>query len=415
MTSKAVWFTPLVVSVTFVEWVEYALYMYLGPTLSAVFFPQHDPQLALLMTYGLFAAAYLTRPIGGLLFGFWADTRGRRPPMIVNCVLLGMATCGIGLLPSYAQIGYLAPLGLLMLRLVQSMAVAGEFNNAAILLMEHAQRRVTLAGSWVGSAAAAGMFVGGLFAAVEPTHWRWPFLCVGLGAMALMLLRRHLIESPQFSALSRQRSVVNPLRAMWHFPRALWHIAAVAIFLNVFVYTCSVYLVSFMVLYGGIANSRAALLLSMTQLAVAVTIPVCAWLAERSDYRRLFCAGAGLMMLVAPCLFFVVWQRYALGYISVVLLGYVIADAAVSASIFRFMFVALPAEVRCTATSTIWGLCAALFGATAPLLAAYCVARGWVYAPAAYVAFTALVALLVVRRSAGPLTDSCALEFTRNK
>jgi MFS transporter, MHS family, proline/betaine transporter len=173
---------------TFLEWTEYCLYGYLAAKISVLFFPQFDARVGLLATFGIFAAGYFARPLGGILFGHIGDTRGRKQALMVSMALMGVATVSIGLLPTYAEWGLFAPLLLLLCRILQGLAVSGEFNGAAIFLIEHAQPGYkNRAGSWVGAAAAAGMVFGALLVALVsydglPTWvWRIPFL---IGALS---------------------------------------------------------------------------------------------------------------------------------------------------------------------------------------------------------------------------------------
>ncbi|WP_077216761.1 MFS transporter, partial [Piscirickettsia litoralis] len=198
--------TLLASSIVFIEWVEFSLYMYLGTLLSHFFFPQDLGSHALLLTYAIFAISYLSRPLGGLLFGLYADKHGRRSPLIISSLLIGLATIAIGCIPSYQHIGLLAPILLLIFRLVQSLAISGEFNNSAIYLMEHNPKRTTLAGSWIGTASSAGMFVGGLIAVLvsashHPHSWRLAYIVIGCLSLLLMLLRKRLLESPSYQQM----------------------------------------------------------------------------------------------------------------------------------------------------------------------------------------------------------------------
>ena len=120
-----------------IESAEYAIFLFLGTEIGHHFFPHQSSSHSLLLTLGIFAAGYLFRPLGALLYGTLADTRGRRKAMLLSVCFAGIATLGIGLLPSYTSIGFAAPVGLLLLRIMQCTTIAGEFNNATIYLMEH--------------------------------------------------------------------------------------------------------------------------------------------------------------------------------------------------------------------------------------------------------------------------------------
>ncbi|HBR49910.1 MAG TPA: MFS transporter, partial [Nitrospira sp.] len=105
------------------EWYDFALFGYFAPVLSVLFFPASDPSLSLIATFSVFAVGFLARPLGALCFGYWGDTRGRRSALSWSIILMAIPTCLLGLLPTYAQIGLLAPIALTVLRFIQGFSV----------------------------------------------------------------------------------------------------------------------------------------------------------------------------------------------------------------------------------------------------------------------------------------------------
>ncbi|MGJ3495456.1 Proline porter II [Piscirickettsia salmonis] len=406
MTKKKL--TLLISSIVFIEWLEFSLYMYLGTLISTVFFPPELGSSALLLTYSIFAISYLGRPLGGLIFGLYADKHGRRAPLILSAVLIGITTIGIGCIPSYQHIGIFAPILLLSLRLLQSFAISGEFNNAAIYLMEHNPIYTTLAGSWIGTASSAGMFIGGMTAVLVstshfPQSWRFAYIMVGVVALIVMLLRKRLLESPAYqqylidSAQAHSYSIPVPehplIRLLKYHKVSLIKITLMAAFLNVYIYTCNIYFVSFLVTHANYPLQQATLYMTLVQAAVTLSIPIFALLAEYIGYQRVLTPCIILMSITAPSLFYSAHANYN----NLLLLSfgcYVIANSGISATLFRYLFECLPTEVRCTGTSLMWSLSAALFGGTSPILAAYFIDQNWLVMPGLYVIFFALLLLL---------------------
>ena len=151
MLHKNLKFTFVTVFGTFLEWAEYCIYGYLAAKISGLFFPQVDPRIGLLATFGIFAAGFIARPLGGVIFGHIGDTYGRKKALSYSMAMMGVATVAMGFLPTYAEIGIAAPILLLLCRILQGLSVSGEFNGAAIFLIEHAQPGCkNLAGSWGG-------------------------------------------------------------------------------------------------------------------------------------------------------------------------------------------------------------------------------------------------------------------------
>ncbi|WP_108652724.1 MFS transporter [Dongshaea marina] len=396
--------------IVYIEWVEYALYMYLGTTISHFIFPEDLGQYSLLLTYGIFAIAYLSRPVGGLLFGLMADRKGRRKPLIYSSLLVGLATIGIGLLPGYATIGIASPILLLVCRLIQSIAVSGEFNNSSIFLIEHAARYKTLAGSWVGTASSAGMFSGGLIAYLlslssYPHSWRFAFILVGVASLIIMLMRKSLEETPDYIHYRQQARAVQPpsfRKLAYHHREGLLRIAIIAAFLSIYIYTCNVYFVSYMIAGLGYSISFATGHMMLVQGLVTVLIPLFALLADRLGYARVLRRSIPVIALMALIQFYGA-KTHSYPLILTGLALYILANAAISATIFRYMFEALPVEIRCSGSSLVYSLAAAIFGGTAPLLAATLIDNGWSMAPAWYVLGFALLSYLSVKGLLGKL------------
>lgn len=162
---------------TFLEWAEFTYYAYIAAEIANLFFPSLDKRAGLLASLTVFALGYLMRPAGAIYFGYIGDKFGRRSALQSSILLMGLASMAIGLLPTYSQIGLLAPLLLTLFRCLQGFAVSGEFNGSAIYLIEHANNKPCRAGSWTGLAAALGMMFGSLMAIIISLplmpSWSW--------------------------------------------------------------------------------------------------------------------------------------------------------------------------------------------------------------------------------------------------
>lgn len=390
------------------EWLEYALYMYLGVAISHYFFPEKSAgsDLPLILTYSIFAISYIGRPLGGLVFGVYADKKGRRKPLILSSLLAGIATAAIGVIPSYGQIGMLAPALLLLCRLAQSFAVSGEFNNSSIFLIEHATKNRTLAGAWIGTAASAGMFFGGGVAYLvslssHPNMWQVAFIAVGLISIALACFRKQLSESPEFVQMKAKNSAQGSkiFSQLAKHKLGVFKIAVIGAFLCVYVYTSNVYFVSYMITKLGYSASSASLSMTLVQGSVTILIPLFALLAERLGYMKVLKLSIPTIGLMAFIQFYgASIQSHPMIVVSFVL--YALANSGVSACLFKYMFDNLPVEVRCTGGSMAYSISAAIFGGTAPLLAATFVDNGYVIMPAVYViAFAVLTYVSVSFKS----------------
>ncbi len=229
----------------FVEWFDYAAYGYLAVTIAAVFFPSDDRQLALLMTFGVFAISFLVRPLGGFVWGHLGDRIGRKEALSWSILLMSGATFCIALLPGYASIGIGAPLLLLALRLVQGFSASGEYAGAAAFLVEYAPaNRRGLYAAVVPASTATGLLLGSLMAALltgllqadqmESWGWRLPFLLAAPMGLIGRYIRTKLEDSPAFRAMAEEENdaPTSPVSSLFreHWRRLL--LAAGAVLLN---------------------------------------------------------------------------------------------------------------------------------------------------------------------------------------
>ena len=140
-----------------VEWYDFALYGYLAGIIAPLFFPSEDPTAGLIATYGVFAAGFLMRPIGAAVFGWFGDRYGRARTMQISVTMMALPTVLLGLLPTYAHVGIVAPALLVVLRLLQGLSVGGEFSSSATYLVETAPPgRRGLIGSWANIGSMTG-------------------------------------------------------------------------------------------------------------------------------------------------------------------------------------------------------------------------------------------------------------------
>src|SRR5215212_730134 len=197
---------------TMIEWYDFYIFGSLALVLASQFFPSGNQTLAVLSTLATFAAGFAARPFGALFFGRIGDLVGRKYAFLVTLVIMGGATFIIGLLPTYAQIGVLAPAILVLLRLLQGLALGGEYGGAAVYVAEHApDGKRGLYTSWIQTTATIGMFVALAIILVcrlgfgEDAYrdwgWRVPFLISIILVGGALYIRLRLQETPLFQLL----------------------------------------------------------------------------------------------------------------------------------------------------------------------------------------------------------------------
>lgn len=338
-----------------------------------IFFPRFDPLVGVLLAFATFGAGFLARPLGGAVIGHLGDRLGRRTMLVVTLSVTGVSTASIGLLPTYAQVGVLAPVLLVSLRVVQGFFMGGEQGGAALMAVEHSPAgRWGWYGSWVFIGSPVGLVLANLamYASSRASGpdflawgWRVPFLfslvLVGIG----LYIRLRVSESPRFARAGKSRTpIAEVLRTGW---RVVLLGAGVNLGFTIFIYVLSV----FMIGYG-----RTALRLSADDLLVAtiagaaaqvVAVPAFGWLSDRVGRLPVMFGGAVFQAAFAFPLFWLTgsgWFTFAmvLGFAgSAALFG---PSAAYFAELFR-------TRVRYTGVALSFQLGAVLGGGLAPLVA----------------------------------------------
>jgi MHS family proline/betaine transporter-like MFS transporter len=223
---KGIWKIITASSVgTLIEWYDFYIFGSLSTIIAQKFFPAANPTAALLSTLATFAAGFIVRPFGALVFGRLGDLIGRKHTFLLTLVLMGASTFLIGLVPSYATIGWWAPLIVLLLRLVQGLALGGEYGGAATYVAEHspAERRGFYT-SWIQTTATLGLFLSlavilsirrivGVEEFTNGNGWRYPFLLSIVLVGVSIFIRLRMQESPLFSRLKAEgKTSMNPLK-----------------------------------------------------------------------------------------------------------------------------------------------------------------------------------------------------------
>src|SRR3954468_1859585 len=206
------------------EWYDFFIFGSLAPVISRVFFAGLDPTPALIAALALFAVGFAFRPLGALIFGVVGDKLGRKGAFLVTVSLMGSATFMIGFLPTYAQAGALGPVLLILLRILQGIALGGEYGGAAIYVAEHsANDKRGAATGWIQSSASFGLLAALLVIVATRTSigedafgswgWRIPFLMSAVLLAISVWMRVRLAESPAFAKLKEEGDVAKaPLR-----------------------------------------------------------------------------------------------------------------------------------------------------------------------------------------------------------
>jgi MFS transporter, MHS family, shikimate and dehydroshikimate transport protein len=338
-----------------------------------LFFPTADPLMGTVAAFASFAVGFIARPIGGMVFGHFGDRIGRKKALIVTILIVGLGTVCIGLLPTFAQVGIWAPIGLISIRVLQGFGVGGEQAGAVLLTAEYAppKRRGFMA-SFVQLGAPGGFLIpSALFAIL--THsltdeqflawgWRIPFLASALLVMVGLYIRLRIDESPIFAQIRAAKEVESAplLQVLRKFPGIVFRglLAKLVESISFTLYTMVV------LAYGKSHGLDASLVLRAVIVAVIIELPMillAGWLSDRIGRRTVFMLGVSAQFILVYPFFVAINTGNALMVHVAMICALSIAHAfcyAPQASLFPELF---PARVRCSGIALIWQ-CGSLLG-----------------------------------------------------
>lgn len=293
---------------TLIEWYDFYIFGSLSTIIALKFFPAANPTAALLSTLATFAAGFIVRPFGALVFGRLGDLIGRKYTFLLTLVLMGSATFLIGLVPSYATIGWLAPFLVLVLRLLQGLALGGEYGGAATYVAEHAPvGRRGFFTSWIQTTATLGLFVSlgvilavrrwtGVEAFTNGNGWRYPFLLSIVLVIISVFIRLRMQESPLFVKLKVEgKTATNPLKESFgnreNFKMVLLALFGATMGQGVIWYTSQFYAQSFILTRCHIEYEQANTIILVALLLTTPFFVIFGSLSDRWGRRNIILAG----------------------------------------------------------------------------------------------------------------------------
>ena len=376
-----------------VEFYDFLLYgIAASLVFGQIFFANMTPVVATIASFGTLAVGYLSRPLGGIIFGHFGDKVGRKSMLIITMSLMGVASTLIGLLPTYDQIGVVAPLLLILLRLVQGLAVGGEWGGAALMSLEHSktERRgfaasVTHMGGPSGALLATLIMTG--FSTLPKEDfltwgWRVPFLFSAVLLLVGMFVRLKVTESPLFAA-AQQAKKLEPkkkgksplLLVLRRYPKNVVLAALGGSAAFVFQGLLATFAITLAV-QTGVAQTTVLLMHAVATFLHIFTIPLFAILSDRVGRRPVMVTGA----IAGAVLAFPIFQMLASGNVALVLIAFLIGNPLIQASMYgpmaAFISEMFGTGARYTGASLGYQLAATLGAGLAPLSAASLMAMG---------------------------------------
>ncbi|BBQ01223.1 proline/betaine transporter (plasmid) [Burkholderia sp. SFA1] len=397
------------------EWFDFGVYSYIAVVLGKVFFPSSSPSAQLIATFGTFAAAFLVRPIGGMVFGPLGDKIGRQRVLAMTMIMMAVGTFCIGLIPSYASIGIFAPVLLLVARLVQGFSTGGEYGGAATFIAEFstdARRGFyasflevgTLAGYILGAGTVALLTATLSHDALLSWGWRVPFMIAGPLGLVGLYIRMKLEETPAFRKEAEAREAHERSRPKQSFLdllrqqfRPMMQCVGLVLIFNVTDYMALSYLPSFLSATLHFDETHGLFLVLLVMVLMIPMTLFAGHLSDRIGRKPVMMAGCvGLFVLAIPALLLVRTGALLPVFLGLLILGALLSTfTGVMPSALPALF---PTRIRYGALAIGFNVSVSLFGGTTPLVAAWLVdATGNLMVPAYYLMAASVIGIVSVR------------------
>ena len=398
---------------TMIEWYDFYIYATAAALVfGSLYFPSHDPFVSTMASFATFAVGFFARPIGGLIFGHLGDRIGRKKALMTTLMMMGIATVCVGLLPDFSKVGVLAPVLLVLLRVVQGIAVGGEWGGAVLMAVEHAPaNRRGVYGSWVQIGVPAGtllanlvfLLMAGAMANEDLLSWGWrvPFLASALLVAIGLYVRLNTAETPTFKIVKATDTVAKvPFLELFAKSWKFVLLGGVACMSTGSSFTL---IVAFGLNYGtqALHISRNGMLgIVMISCAVCVVLlPLFGWLSDRVGRRPVIVGGILAEAVVAFPMFWLMDTQTFAGALA----GYLLMMAAFAANygpIATYLAELFGTKVRYSGLSISYMLSGVLGSATTPVVTTWLLSAtgkgssvAWYMIGSALISATALMVL----------------------
>jgi MHS family proline/betaine transporter-like MFS transporter len=386
------------------EFYDLIVYGYFATTLARLFFPTHDRTVSLLLTLGTFALSYLARPLGALALGSYSDRKGRKASLTLSISMMTLGTGMVALMPSYAAIGLVAPLGIFVSRLLQGFSAGGEFGSSTAFLIEHAPARKGFMASWQFSSQGASTLLASAFGAVltstltqpqiEGWGWRIPFLFGMLIGPVGLYIRRRIDETPEFERAEKSSSPVREVLATQK-ERVLVSIGSLVLT------TTANYMLLYMPTYAarqlGLAPSSGFIATLAAGFIMMVLTPVVGHWSDKVGRTRIMLGAGTLFFFTVYPAFMFMNAHPSLATLLAAVVWVALLKATYFAPIPALMSELFPTRTRTTGMALGYNIGTTVFGGFTPLaVAALIAATGNNLAPGLYLMLAAIISLFTV-------------------
>ena len=391
------------------EWYDFGLFAIYSPLFSELFFPHHDPHVALLTTFGVFAVGFLCRPIGALLFGYLGDRKGRVETLRLSILMISLPTLFIGFLPTYSKVGILAPVLLILTRVWQGISLGGEYSGNLIYLAETAPAKYRATITSLGSTGAnlgilLASIIGGLSnyffsdAIFREWGWRLPYIVSGILCLLIYAARLKMQETIVFEHLKNKKQLArNPIKIMIkdNMPQVLRTLGLVCAG-STFYYFCFIYIPIFLTQNEKFPLFKTTGIMTIFVASMLILVPLAGLLCDHVGRRKMLLFNAIFIGLIAVPGFYMIQQNYLIAAISMFIV-FTIASSLEQGTTSIAVVENYPVPARYTGLSFGYNIGNGFFGGTIPFICEWLVNKThFSLAPAFYIVVCAVVTGLVV-------------------
>ncbi|MBS0271963.1 MAG: MFS transporter [Proteobacteria bacterium] len=362
------------------EWYEYALYAYFSTVISTLFFPSNDRFVSIILTFSTFAVGLAARPFGGIIFGYIGDKFSRKKMLTITILLMSIPTLCIGFLPTYEQIGLLAPITLILLRIVQGIALGGEFGASCVYLYESVTQNKR---GFFGSFALTGVGMGLVLSActiliveswvTEETlyayAWRIPFFISVIGSLLAFYMRRNLLETPDFLVVKEKQNLIrNPLMELFRNHKAsLLGLFAIFLTTQISFFVVFIFGKTMMIDFLHYDSRTAGQFNLLTMVSYTLSTIVFGYFSDKVNKRYIILFGTiGIFVSVAPFIHSLESGFSSLIFIMSLLLGAFIGMT--EGTLNPIVAETFPTNIRATSVAFCWNFTSIAFGGLAPII-----------------------------------------------
>lgn len=388
------------------EYYDFTVYSIFSLAIGRAFFSGDNEYVQILSSLAVFAVGFVTRPIGGVIFGYIADKYGRRISLITSMLGMTISTFIIGLVPEYSQIGYLAPIILVLMRLTQGLCISGEGAGAAIFILEHQQNlRPGFTAGLVHASGIAGTLcatlIGILLSVLMPDTdftWRFAFILGGIMGIAGFYFRLKVSETPIFTMLAEKKKTLKLpfIHVMQTAKKSVFITVCLGGCASSIVYLVKAYSIVYLCNVMHYSDTTARSYLAYSAIVMMISMPLSGYLSDRiGRFRMITYSAIAIFISVLPIFMLMSCNdmyKQLLALTMLAMLGGTIAGTA-----YIFIISLFTPEQRFTGVAFSYNLGIAVFGGTSAAISRWLLEiTGLHYAPAFYIMFTSSAFLIVI-------------------